>query len=337
MSFSIALILRRLTTALLVMGLTACSSKPTVTIPPPTLTPATNATNRSVATPNTTGHINITSLTGRIVFAAGPPHDVDIYTMNADGTNLQQLTTNPGDEFDPEWSPDGTRIVYRDSRRGHNHDDEIYVMNADGSGQTSLTNNPANEWGPSWSPDGAQILFNSDRDGGLQHLYVMNADGTDVHQIGDVTGEYPSWSPNGTKIVFGSLESSAAGNDPDFNIYVMNADGLDVTRLTDYPGQDDWPVWSPDGHHIIYESTRDNQVESGNLAPLPDIWLMNADGSEQTRLTVIHGSRPAWAPDGHYIIFGGIDGLYVMNADGSAVTLLPTQGVNAPEFPDWAP
>src|SRR5574341_2554850 len=193
MSLAITVIMRRLAATLLVMGLAACSSTPVVTAPPPALTPTVTATNQFVATPNITGQINITSLTGRIVFAAGPPHDVDIYTMNADGTNLQQLTTKPGDEFDPEWSPDGLRIVYRDSRRGHNRDDEIYAMNADGSEPINLTNNPANEWGPSWSPDGAQILFNSDREGGLQHLYVMNADGTGVRRIGNVTGEYPAW------------------------------------------------------------------------------------------------------------------------------------------------
>jgi Tol biopolymer transport system component len=255
--------------------------------------------------------------------------------INADGTDLKQLTNNPGSEFDPAWSLDGTRIIYRDSRRGHNHDDEIYVMNADGSEQTNLTHNPANEWGPASSPDGTKILFNSDRDGGLQHLYVMNADGSGVRRIGDTTGEYPAWSPDGTRIVFALLEPSAAGNDPDFNIYVIKVDGSGVTRLTDYAGQDDWAVWSPDGKRIAYGSTRDNEITSGNLAPFLDIWVMNADGSEQTRLTSNHGGRPAWSPDGRYIVFGAESGLYVMNADGSAVTPLPVSGVSNPEFPDW--
>src|SRR5512142_2760400 len=115
------------------------------------------------------------ALQGRVVFDNGE----DIYSANADGTGLRQLTTNPGPEFDPMWSPDGRRIVYRDSRRGINQDDEIYVMNADGSGQRDLTNSPSSdEWGPAWSPDGRQIAFNSTRASGLPRLFVVRADGS---------------------------------------------------------------------------------------------------------------------------------------------------------------
>jgi TolB protein len=283
----------------------------------------------------TAGHTDVSSLTGCIVFSAGPPHDEDIYVMDAAGTYLQRLTNNPGSEFEPAWAPDGTRIVYRDSRRGNNRDDEIYVMNADGSRQTNLTHNPANDWGPTWSPDGSKIIFNSDRDAGLQHLYVMSADGSGVQRVGDSSGEYPAWAPDGAQIVFAHQEPSAAGNDPDFNIYVVNVDGSRATRLTDYAGQDDWAAWSPDGKKIAFVSTRDNKVEPGNLAPLPDIWVMNADGSGQVRLTHNGGQFPAWSPDGRYIIFNTIDGLSVMHPDGSNVMRLPLSGVSAPSFPDW--
>jgi Tol biopolymer transport system component len=137
-------ILRSLPVSLLIVGLTACSSTPVVTAPPPTNLPTGTVPTQSAAIPTVTGQIDVSSLTGRIVF----DNNEDIYVMNADGTNVQPLTQNPGPEFDPMWSPDGKHIVYRDSRRGPNRDDEIYVMNADGSGQTNLTNNPANDWGP---------------------------------------------------------------------------------------------------------------------------------------------------------------------------------------------
>jgi dipeptidyl aminopeptidase/acylaminoacyl peptidase len=107
-----------------------------------------------------TGERRTGGLAGRIVFST----EDDIYSVRADGSDLCRLTTRPGPEFDGAWSPDGSRIVYRDSRRGINNDDEIYVMNADGSGQRDLTRDPADDWGPAWAPDGSKIALNSDRD-----------------------------------------------------------------------------------------------------------------------------------------------------------------------------
>jgi dipeptidyl aminopeptidase/acylaminoacyl peptidase len=79
--------------------------------------------------------IDVASLMGRIVLST----EDDIYIANADGTGLVRVTRRPGPEFDPAWSPDGRRIVYRDSRRGINQNDEIYVMNADGTSPRNLT------------------------------------------------------------------------------------------------------------------------------------------------------------------------------------------------------
>src|ERR671926_494530 len=93
------------------------------------------------------------------------------------------VPTAAGPEFDAAWSPDGSRIVYRDSRRGINVDDEIYAVGADGSGAVNLTRNPADDWGPDWSPDGRTIAFNSTRDGLPMNGYLMNPDGSDVRRI----------------------------------------------------------------------------------------------------------------------------------------------------------
>src|SRR5437899_5808917 len=80
--------------------------------------------------------------------------------MRADGTRVHRLTTALAQEFDPSWSPDGSRIAYR-----HQSDDDrtcdIFTMRADGSGGRNLTRNRVADWGPAWSPDGMRIAFNS--------------------------------------------------------------------------------------------------------------------------------------------------------------------------------
>ena len=114
----------------------------------------------------------------RIVFSSNRDGNSEIYVMNADGSGQTRLTISPGDDTEPNWSPDRRRIVFSSNRDGNW---EIYVMNADGTEQTRLTDNPAADKGPSWSPDGGRIAFMSWRDGldaGIE-IYVMNADGTE--------------------------------------------------------------------------------------------------------------------------------------------------------------
>ena len=192
---------------------------------------------------------------------------------------------------------------------------------------------------------GERLVFVSDRDGN-DEIYVMNADGTGQTRLthNQVPDKTPTWSPDGTRIAF--VRELCRGPDPseevpplgNHEVYVINADGTGETRLTDNSDEVvegplgpldflgpplvwNWfPAWSPDGTRIAFSSNRDHDS---------DIYVMRADGSQQTRLTYspANDQVPKWSPDGALIVFVRMEDdlpLYVMNADGTGEKRLTT-------------
>ena len=164
--------------------------------------------------------------------------DLEIYMMEANGSNPRKLTNNLRQDTDPAWSPDGKHIAYASTIDRNN---EIYVMDVDGGKPRKLTNSGdvhIHNWKPSWSPDGNRIAFSSNRDGNWE-IYVMNADGGQQRNCTkDIHGDDPSWSPDGKRIAFSS------NRDGNWEIYVINADGRrDPRRLTNNPHDDTDPAW----------------------------------------------------------------------------------------------
>jgi dipeptidyl aminopeptidase/acylaminoacyl peptidase len=270
--------------------------------------------------------------TGRIAFSASPEEGMDIYTINANGTDLRRLTHlgavppfGQGNLW-PAWSPDGWKIAYTYVFGGE--DEDIWVMNADGTSQTPLTSGHRRDRWPAWSPDGSKIAFASDRDGDLD-IYVMNADGTDQVQLTNDPRDSgnPMWHPDGSKIVFWSER------DGRYQVYAMNADGSGQVNLSGNE-EDDWTAGntcSPDGSRIAFASSRD-----GN----PDIYVMNVDGSSVTRVTnsPTYKEPTAWSPDGTMILYLNWDtgSTYYVNLDGT-VTVPVTAGVVGSQWhADWS-
>ena len=145
----------------------------------------------------------------KIAFTSHPVTDnhmnstkAEIYVINPDGTGRQRLTFNTEEERAPNWSPDGTLILFMCRRNGP--DFEICVMNADGTQQTQLTSNELFEGTPTWSPDGQQIVFNRTLPDQGAQLFVMNANGTGVTQL---------TTPPGLNLLATSWEKIEVGQD----------------------------------------------------------------------------------------------------------------------------
>lgn len=206
-----------------------------------------------------------------------------------------------------------------------NETTNIWIMNADGTGRTplsSLTAEGADSTGAHWSPDGKKILFSSNR----------ALDGSDAANVNETS-----------------------------NVWIMNADGGDPKPLTRLTAPDTFTFasnWSPDGKKILFATFRALDGSDAAIAA-QNLWVMDADGSNQTPLTsqtadLVYSAIPAWSPHGGQILFSstaaldgsdalngtGVGNLWIMNADGSdrrPLTNLTVGGFSTHFFSSWSP
>jgi TolB protein len=239
--------------------------------------------------------------------------------------------------FNPDWSADGSKLVFESTRDGKF---AIYTIQTDGSGLTKLTTGEANDEQPRWSRDGRQIVFISDRDG-LTQLYLMDANGENQRRLtrGKEIDFLPELSPKNDLVVFMSQpEKGMAVQD----IYVIRIDGSGRRRLSEPNGSNESPRWSPDGKKILFSRTpmekkfyKDiSRQEMMAIRNSGEIYVMNRDGSGIKRLTnnQTKDCCAQWSSDGKTIFFqstrDGSPTLYAMSADGSNVRKVAGENLN---------
>ncbi|MCH8169472.1 MAG: Tol-Pal system protein TolB [Proteobacteria bacterium] len=214
-----------------------------------------------------------------ISYATGEPQ---VYLLNLDTGQREQLGAFPGMTFAPRFSPNGRQVVLSLSQDGNT---DLYMMRLADRQLRRLTSNPAIDTSASFSPDGSQLVFESDR-GGSQQLYIMPAGGGPAQRISFGQGHYgtPVWSPRGDTIAFTKILGGR------FHIGVMRTDGADE-RLLSSSFLDEGPTFSPNGRVIAFFRESPGQTGRAQLMSI-DITGRNLRLIE----TPNAASDPAWSP-----------------------------------------
>jgi Tol biopolymer transport system component len=267
---------------------------------------------------------------GKIVFSVNSAaHGQNgFYTMDPDGQNLAQISSEPGGDFNPgpEYSSDGEQIVFA---RSVPPDVELGLMDSFGQNQALLTDNASGDVSPSFFPGGGRIAFVRVIGMGDPEIFAMDlSDRSEVPLTdnGDSDTE-PSVSPDGTRIAF----VRDVGGDGD--VFVMNADGTNQTPMTDNAADEEAPSFSPTGEQILF--ARNEGMSDREIVVMP------AGGGSPTPLTdtTAINSNPVFSPDGRRIAFTRFAGdteVFVMDADGQHQVPLTDNAVT--DFaPSWQP
>lgn len=286
-----------------------------------------------------------------ISFASNRTGNLDIYLIDTNSQNLQQLTKEPTDEFHHAWSPDGRFLAYSSNREGV---PKLYVMNIKTNEQRRLTHSQGEEEFPSWSPDGKWIAFTSNADREGPDIYRIDVKGVDMKRLTKQgKNGQPSWSPDSQRIAFFSDDRPEGKG-----IYVLDADGEGLKRLDDKTVREVGGIfrgecaWSPNGKQIAFNVIIPKEKRM-------HLCVMDMDGKNFQKLTKGAGMfeglggidfpvpeiyQPAWSPDGKWIAYvfsskplmQNAD-IYVIDAMGNGPRKPLVKGLKLDLSPMWVP
>ena len=279
---------------------------------------------------------------GRLVFQADTGSGYQLYTVRPNGHDLRQVThVTASDAVASDWSPDGTRIVYE---HGAETFARVEIMDADGSNVrvlagTGLEAGEVYAFEPSFTPDGEHIVFGkfvvATEDFGV---WIMNTDGTDQREIGDLPYADPNVSPDGSTLL---LLGAKDDDERQQALFTADLSGNNLRQITSYgldaAGKNDW---APDGSRVVTSDNANIPEASANVVTIP------AEGGDPFHVTAyadpeIRAYVGGYSPDGKWIVFRledhGQFALKVIRPDGTGLrTVLPLSDFK-PRGIDWGP
>ncbi|MEO6788248.1 MAG: biopolymer transporter Tol [Chthoniobacteraceae bacterium] len=220
----------------------------------------------------------------------------EIYTCDADGSNLVQLTHDGTISVSPGISPDGQSLVYTGYQSGYA---DVYRITLGSGARTRILKYPGTNSGAKFSPDGGKLAVTLSKDGNPE-IYVTSASGGSVRRITRTPGveSSPTWSPDGGELIYSSDDSGSP------QLYRVAASGGTPVRLQTGFGYNTAPSWSPDGKKIAF-----NTRGGGSFS----VAILDLNGGPVH--TVGDGEGPVWGADSRHLVF----------ASGSSLVMLDTQ------------
>ena len=222
----------------------------------------------------------------------------------------------PKDALYAKQGTTGSRMLYYDYSA-------VWIMNENGSGATPLTLPADQSFDPSWAPDGKRVLFNAAKGESQTSIYIMNPDGSAVTRI----TRPPAGSGDTRPTKFGKGIAFVRLGGPTLDIYRINIDGSGETLIVSGWG----PAASPSGDRLAYVS--DGDIYEYNTASKQSVNLTNTPNVAEI--------DPSYSPNGKQIAFAArslvLSGIYVMRANGTAVTRIISSSTDRHELPKWSP
>ena len=232
----------------------------------------------------------------KIAFVGTRSGKKEIYTCDADGSNLVQLTHDGTISVSPGMSPDGQSLVYTGYQSGYA---DVYRIALGSGARTRVLKYPGTNSGAKFSHDGGKLAVTLSKDGNPE-IYVTSSGGGSARRITRTPGveSSPTWSPDGGELIYSSDDSGSP------QLYRASASGGSPQRLSTGFGYNTAASWSPDGKRVAF-----NTRGGGSFSVA--ILDLNGGGAH----TVGDGEGPVWGADSRHLVF----------ASGSSLVMLDTQ------------